>query len=175
MDTQKIAHIVTELLVVGGITVHFNGQIKTLKTQVQDLSAKIVEQNDTFNKHLNNIYAVMDKLNQQHIQSIPPRPSSPERPIKSNLGIRRRKGDNNNRQPVRDLYNSSNVVEQIYVDLSENLDTELEEELYELQKQEQVIEVIEENSEEEEYEEEKNDEKEFKGTDILMTESVKKK
>lgn len=95
MDTSKIVHICAEAVLLAGVTFYFNGQVKTLRNEIKDLKAKIEEQQETSNKHLNNLYAVIDQLR----RSSPPTPtfqrSVPQdhAPMKlqEQVGLRRRK------------------------------------------------------------------------------------
>lgn len=63
METQKIIHIAAEVVLLGAVTFYFNGQIKGLKNEMNDLKSKIKEQDESMNKHLNSLYSIIDKLN----------------------------------------------------------------------------------------------------------------
>jgi hypothetical protein len=60
--TGKMVHVGAELVVLLGVTFYLNGQIRSLKNEVRELRVKLEDQSEAVNKHLNNVYVVLDKL-----------------------------------------------------------------------------------------------------------------
>lgn len=137
MDTIKIVHIAAEVVVLASITFYFNGQLKGLKSEIATLKAKIDEQNEASNKHLNNVYALLDKLNHSNSQQQQRPPQTPQQ-AQPNMGIRKR------HTSVQDLPEpiktrpSKHKVQSPEPEL-EDLDIELGEELQELEEEESEL------------------------------------
>ena len=68
MDTQKIIHIVSEVILLGVVSYYLNGKIKSVKHEVKDLKAKLVLQEESFTKHVNTLYSIIDKMNNERKQ-----------------------------------------------------------------------------------------------------------
>ena len=68
MDTQKIIHIVSEVILLGVVSYYLNGKIKSVKQEVKDLKAKLVLQEESFTKHINTLYSIIDKMNNERKQ-----------------------------------------------------------------------------------------------------------
>jgi hypothetical protein len=62
-NTARMIHVGTEIVLIGGIFFYFNNQIKSVKNEVKELKIKIEENQEAYNKHLNNLYSLIDKLN----------------------------------------------------------------------------------------------------------------
>ena len=60
--TGKMVHVGAEVVVLLGVTFYLNGQIRSLKNEVRELRVKLDDQSEAVNKHLNNVYVVLDKL-----------------------------------------------------------------------------------------------------------------
>lgn len=63
MDTARTVHIASEVVILGGVIFYFNNQIKTLKTEIKELKTKLEEDSQSNNKHLQNLYSLVDKIN----------------------------------------------------------------------------------------------------------------
>jgi len=153
MDTTKMIHVAAEVVLLGGVTFYFNGQIRSLRNEIKDLKAKIEEQQEMTNKHLNNFYAVIDKMNRSPpIQFQHPIPL-PRQPQHDTMGIRRRRSpqDEEDVRPTPTTAVKHPIVKRsqpaqkretqpIYTASEEKdedvLDGELQEELGELEEQE---------------------------------------
>lgn len=61
-STGKLMHIGAEVVVLLGVTFYMNSQIRSLKTEIRELRAKIEEDSRESNKHLNSMYMVIDQL-----------------------------------------------------------------------------------------------------------------
>jgi flagellar capping protein FliD len=61
-STGKLVHMGVEAVVLLGVTFYMNSQIRSLKTEIRELRAKIEEDARENNKHLNSMYMVIDQL-----------------------------------------------------------------------------------------------------------------
>jgi len=155
METKQIAHIVSEVILLGGITFYFNGQIKGLKSEIRDLKAEIEKQAEANNKHLNNLYSLMDKMGGQlartstpHALSLLPHPIPRGQPPPT-TELRRRRSPSSEQPTTRQphqhtrTYDSRSrnhaVVEELPTE-DQDLDQELGEELQELEEEEEELE-----------------------------------
>lgn len=86
--TGKLVHVAAEVVLVGGVIFYFNNQVKSLKNEIKELKIKIEEMTDSNNKHLNNLYSLVDRLNRSVLTPIQEEKSQPNN---SQTGIRRRK------------------------------------------------------------------------------------
>jgi hypothetical protein len=68
METPKIIHIVAEVILLGAVSYYLNSQIKSVRHEVKDLKAKLVVQEESFNKHINTLYGIIDKMNNERKQ-----------------------------------------------------------------------------------------------------------
>lgn len=142
METSKIIHVAAEAVLLGGVVVYFNNQIKSLKNEITELKNKLEKNNEIYNKHFNNIYTMIDKMgqnlsfhmmknNQQQAKGMvlkKPQPSTT--PAENNDNLRNRK--NTNTSSVKSKQPKKIVQEDINDFDEDELDLILDEELKEL-------------------------------------------
>lgn len=137
-QTGKIVHVAAEVILLGGIAFYFNNQVKSLRNEVRELKLKLEEITESNNKHLNNLYSLMDKMNRTMMT--PPASFFPKPSMEGTMGLRQRKkpaetppisrpaGSGKKDKPV-----SFPPLEEL--DEEDVLDRELGEELTELQEE----------------------------------------
>ena len=152
MESSKIVHIAAEVVLLGGITFYFNGQIKSLKNEIKELKTKIEEQSEANNKHLNNVYSLLDKLSHASLLANSAPLQTQQRSQAPVEGLRRRrspesrsrdsesfepkqsKNESSNRKPSLSVHQRSEPIpEELQED---DLDDQLAQELQELQEDE---------------------------------------
>jgi len=70
LENKQLIHIVSELVILLGITFYFSRKIKKLSSQIEDLALKIEEQDDIIQKHEQIIRSLVEYVNnQQHMPS----------------------------------------------------------------------------------------------------------
>lgn len=78
LDTKQILHIVTELIVIVGISIYFVNKNKILSDHIEELELKIKQQEEILQNHDNLILKIMNTINvmnsQQHQQPQPQQP-----------------------------------------------------------------------------------------------------
>lgn len=78
LDTKQILHIVTELIVIVGISIYFVNKNKILSDHIEELELKIKQQEEILQNHDNLILKIMNTINvmnsPQHQQPQQPQP-----------------------------------------------------------------------------------------------------
>jgi hypothetical protein len=140
-STGKLMHIGAEVVVLLGVTFYMNSQIRSLKTEIRELRAKIEEDARENNKHLNSMYMVIDQLQKSRMNpfidgptrggGIPPWMITQEpKPQAEPMQLRNRKRPNSS--PVVVPKSKKKVVkfqEEVKVEEVNDLDAELQDEL----------------------------------------------
>ena len=146
MENKQMIHIVSEIIVLGGLIYYFNQKNKKLLSHIQDLSRKIEEQEGILQKHEEIIIKISEFINQQKnistpiIKKIPLKENRTKKsePIKVSFKQNPSPIKNKITQRVEEISSSEEEEEEEESDL----DAELEEELQELEIEEIEIEKL---------------------------------
>ena len=135
MESSKLVHIAAEVILMGGISMYFNGQIKSLRNEIKELKTKYDEHTEATNKHLNNVYALIDKFS--HADNMVGRPTQSHAPPVSE-GLRHRRKTETKSYTPSPL--PSRPSTPILNPSPEDLDEELGKELQELEEEDALLE-----------------------------------
>ena len=76
IDTKQILHIVTELVVIIGISIYFSNKNKQLSDHIEELELKIKKQEEILQNHDNLILKIMNTITIAAISTMAPPPSA---------------------------------------------------------------------------------------------------
>ena len=143
MENKQMIHIVSEIIVLGGLIYYFNQKNKKLLSHIQDLSRKIEEQEGILQKHEEIIIKISEFINQQKnistpiIKKIPLKENRTKKSEPIKVSFKKESSPIKNKivQRVEEISSSEEEEES-------DLDAELAEELEELEIEELEIEKL---------------------------------
>lgn len=71
LENKQMIHIVSEVVVLIGLTFYFNQKNKKLLNHIEDLAQRIEEQEDLIQKHENIIKKLVSSINELHANNLP--------------------------------------------------------------------------------------------------------
>ena len=74
LENKQMVHIASEIIVLVGMTYHFNKQNRSLRNHIEDLAQRVEEQEDLIQKHETIIKKLVDAVNTLHSHHQPPTP-----------------------------------------------------------------------------------------------------
>lgn len=90
MESTKIVHIAAEVVLIGAVVFYYNGQLKALKNELREVKQKMQDETIERNKHFDNLYTVVDRMQKSMVHMQQPRPLMPIPEIPM-MSLRKRK------------------------------------------------------------------------------------